>query len=117
MSFETLSDVLEWLENPGSQLDSMPARLCWTMVETEWQGACATVAAQCWMPIETLKESVNENLYYNGYFLMFSLANGIEKVSHGWDEEEGTAQWLFGDGCQMRNPTHWMFLPQPPRAK
>lgn len=122
MKFETMDDVLEWVRQlPVSQADTSPAilHLQASLPEDDFDKACAILAAQCWMPIETMRSSLTDEQIYGGSFLMFSSRNKIQKVSHGWDDEEEKTGivWVYADGIQMINPTHWMFMPQPPKRE
>lgn len=122
MMYENLSDVLEWIKGlPVSQADTSPAVLYLqgNMPEDMFDEICAVVASQCWQPIESLTPMLTgHDAFYQGDFLMCSESNGVQKVSYGYDDPDAPLHkpvWLFADGMTMDDPTHWMFLPQPPR--
>lgn len=121
MKFETMDDVLEWLQVPCNETDTLSKQLgvkLFRLNEENYEKVCAIVAAQSWMPMRTMKSSFeNDEDYYNGRYLMFSEKNGVQRVYHGYEDERGRDVWLFTDGVEMREPTHWMFLPQPPKRE
>jgi hypothetical protein len=69
-----------------------------------------------WQPIETAPKDGTEFLVSNGSSIGFASYWGDGKIHSHF---ASTKQSFFGDGScvLLRDPTHWMPLPQPPKEQ
>lgn len=62
-----------------------------------------------WQPIETAPKDGTRILSYSDQ-------EGVQCISWWRDGDTSWSEWCSPDGYTVFDPTHWMPLPEPPRA-